>query len=266
MNASQGWLGRLFLRFASPLAGLRRVPVVGSGLRWASTKLVPRDSLTWVQVRRGAAAGIWLRLNPRTGRELLEGGCERYVQDALERFVRPGMVFYDVGANIGFFSLLAARLVGGRGRVIAFEADPEVAARLRDHAARNGFGQITVEEKAVWSKEGTVSFERVDPRESPDRGLGHVAGPDAKDLIQVEAVSLDGYTKTMPAPDFLKCDVEGAEVEVFRGAQRLMKEKRPGVICEMHGQSNRQALLEEFARLGYSCQSCGENHVLALPQ
>ena len=67
-------------------------------------------------------------------------------------------------------------------------------------------------------------------------------------------------------PDFLKCDVEGAEVHVFRGAERLLKQKRPGIICEMHSQENHSVLLEEFSRLGYDCQACGTNHILALPK
>jgi FkbM family methyltransferase len=266
MNASQGRLGELFLRYASRLAGLRRVPVLRSCVSWASAKLVPRGALTWVQVRRGAAAGIWLHLNPRTGREVLEGGGELQMQEALKRFLRPGMVFYDVGSNIGFFALIAARLVGSQGRVIAFEADPEAAARLREHVARNGYGQVTVVEKAVWSGQGPVPFERVDPRVSPDRGLGHVVSVAAENSIPVEGVSLDAYAETAPPPDFLKCDVEGAEVEVFRGARRLLKDKRPGIICEVHSEANRQILLEEFARFGYSCESCDENHVLALPK
>jgi hypothetical protein len=65
---------------------------------------------------------------------------------------------------------------------------------------------------------------------------------------------------------FLRCDVEGAEVEVFRGAQRLLKEKRPGVICEMHSEENQRNGLEKFSRFGYACKPCGTNHLLALPQ
>jgi FkbM family methyltransferase len=176
------------------------------------------------------------------------------------------MTFYDVGANIGFFSLLAARLVGNAGRVVAFEADPEVAGRLREHVERNAFGWITAEELAVWSKGPEVLFARTDPTTSPDRGLGHVVPMDSAGAIKLRAVSLDEYTSSQPAPDFLKCDVEGAEVEVFRGATRLLTEKRPGIICEMHGEQNHQVLLEEFARLGYRCEPRGTNHVLALPQ
>jgi FkbM family methyltransferase len=266
LSASQGRLAQLLLRYGSPLARLRRVPVLGRCVSWAGAKLVPRDALAWVQVQDGPAQGLWLHLNPRTGKTYFEGGGEPEVQQALRQHLRAGMTFYDIGANIGFFSLLAARLVGEKGRVVAFEADPEIAARLREHVARNEFGWITVEEKAVWSEPRAVFFARTDPATSPDRGLGHVVSVSEGNTIQVSAVSLDDYTKTRPTPDFLKCDVEGAEVEVFRGAQRLLTEKRPGIICEMHSEENQRVLLEEFSRFGYACKPCGTNHILALPQ
>src|SRR5258708_2360140 len=265
LSSSSSKLAQLFLRYASPLAALRRLPVVGPVLRWASGRLVPRDSLVWVQVQRGPAQGLWLYLNPRTGRNYFEGGGEPEVQAALQRYLRPGMIFYDIGANIGFFSLLAARIVGEDGRVIAFEADPEIAARLRGHIVRNNFRAISVEEKAVWSEPGTVLFARTDPAASPDRGLGHVVANGAADTIQVDAVSLDEYVRTAPSPDFLKCDVEGAEVEIFRGAQRLLTEKGPIILCEMTSAENHLGLLGELARFGYACKSIDPQHVLALP-
>jgi len=266
VSASQGRLAQFLMRYSSPLAGLRRVPVLGRCISWAGAKLVPRDSLIWVQVRSGPGRGLWLHLNPRTGKTYLDGVGEPEVQAALQKHLHPRMIFYDIGANIGFFSLLAARLVGKEGRVVAFEADPEIAARLREHVARNEFGWITVEEKAVWSEPRTVFFARTDPTTSPDRGLGHVVPSGTTETIEVTAVSLDNYTETQPSPDFLKCDVEGAEVAVFRGASRLLKEKRPGIICEMHSDENQRILLEEFSRFRYSCTPCGVNHILALPQ
>ena len=266
MSASQGRLAQFLTRYSSPLAGLRRVPVLGRCVSWAGRMLVPRDSLIWVQVRSGPGRGLWLHLNPRTGKTYFEGGGEPEVQAALQKYLHPGMIFYDIGANIGFFSLLAARLVGKEGRVVAFEADPEIATRLREDVARNEFGWITVEEKAVWSEPRTVFFARTDPTTSPDRGLGHVVAAGGSDTIQVSAESLDDYSWTQPLPDFIKCDVEGAEVEVFRGASRLLKEKRPAIICEMHSDENQRLLLEEFSRFRYSCTPCGANHILALPQ
>lgn len=266
MSASSDRLARLFLRYASPLAGLRRLPLIGPCVSWASGMFVPRNARTWVQVQRGPAAGLWLHLNPRTGRPYFEGQVEPEVQSVLQQQLRPGMVFYDIGANVGFFTILAARLVGPEGRVTSFEADPEVAARLREHVARNACAQVTVEQRAVWSESCGVLFERTDPRSSPDRGLGRVVSAGAGNTIPVNAVSLDEYARTSGPPDFVKCDVEGAEVEVFRGAQNLLQERRPGILCEMHSEENRRILLGEFSLHGYACQPCGEHHVLALPR
>ena len=157
--------------------------------------------------------------------------------------------------------------MGATGRVTAFEADPEIAARLRENVELNKDAPISVEEKAVWSSSNPVFFARADAEVSPDRGLGHVIDNDAErsapGTIRVEAVSVDEYVRKSGAPDFIKCDVEGAEVEVFRGAEKLLTEKRPIILCEMHGNENRQTLLKVFTDGGYRCEPCGKNHVLA---
>jgi FkbM family methyltransferase len=212
-------------------------------------------------------SGATLHLNPRTGHDYFHGDVEPEVQVVLRKYLRPGMTVYDIGANIGFFSLLAARLVGSAGGITAFEADPEIAARLRENVARNQDAPISVEEKAVWSSSNPVFFARADAEVSPDRGLGHVIDNDAErsapGTIRVQAVSVDEYVRKSGAPDFIKCDVEGAEVEVFRGATKLLREKQPLILCEMHGDENRQTLLKVFADLGYRCDPCGKNHILA---
>jgi FkbM family methyltransferase len=139
-------------------------------------------------------SGATLHLNPRTGRDYFHGDVEPEVQVVLRKYLRPGMTVYDIGANIGFFSLLAARLVGSAGGITAFEADPEIAARLRENVARNQDAPISVEEKAVWSSSNPVFFARADAEVSPDRGLGHVIYNDAErsapSTIRVEAVSI----------------------------------------------------------------------------
>lgn len=260
-------LSNLFLRYASPLSGLRRVPLLGDFLSWTSRKLVPRDSLVWIQIRQGPCEGLWIRLNPRTGQNVQKGIGEPEVQQALLDHLRPGMTFYDLGANIGFFSLMAARLVGPNGRVISFEADPEIAIRLRENLSQNRLTHAHLEQKAIWSETTTVSFARVDPNTSPDRGLGHVsADSSGSNSITVEAVSLDHFVASHPAPDVLKCDVEGAEVAVFQGATNLLLTKRPILLVEMHSQENQRILEEKFAACGYHCQNVDETHVLALPQ
>jgi len=268
MTNSDKRLANLFLRYASPFAGLRKVPVLGDLLSWTGRRLVPTDSLVWAEIEDGPAKGLWMHVNPRTGQSVLGGLGEPLVQKALAEHLLPAMTFYDLGANIGFFSLLGARLVGSGGRVYSFEADPEIAARLRGNLAFNNFLQAAVEQRAVWSETTMVSFVRVDANTSPDRGLGHVLSGAAATphTITVEAVSLDEYATRHLAPDFIKCDVEGAEVAVFRGAQKLLKEKRPILLVETHSGENHRALKQTFSDLCYGCRDLDGNHILALPQ
>ena len=268
MVKAAGRTADLLLRWASSLSSLRRVPALGSFLSWFSRQLVPTGTLVWVQIQQGPAQGLWIRVNPRTGQDFQQGIVEPAVQKAIQQHLRPGMNFYDVGANIGFFSLIGARLVGPSGSVVSFEADPEIASRLRENLNYNKLIRGAVEEKVVWSEPTTVSFARVDSNIPPDRGLGHVstAGSSASDTISVEAISLDQFVLSYPAPDFLKCDVEVAEVAVFHGAERLLRDKHPILLVEMHSSENHRVHTQEFSRLGYTCRNLDENHVLALPQ
>jgi len=261
-------LANIFLRYAAPFAGLRKVPVLGDLLSWTGRRLVPTNSLVWAEIQEGAAKGLWMRVNPRTGQSVLSGLGEPLVQEALAKYLLPAMTFYDLGANIGFFSLLGARLVGTTGLVYSFEADPEIAARLKGNLAFNNFLQTKVEQKAVWSETTTVSFERVDANTSPDRGLGHVSGggTTTAQTITVEAVSLDEYVANHAAPDFVKCDVEGAEVAVFQGAARLLKKTRPILLVETHSDENHRTLKQIFGDFGYDCRDLDGNHLLALPR
>src|SRR5207245_11714815 len=119
------------------------------------------------------------------GGNFLQGSGVPAVHVALQLYVLPVMTSYDIGAKIGFFSLLAARIIGAQGRVVAFEADPEVAQRLRDHVERNHFATISIEQKAVWSETRPVFFARTDPETSPDRGLGHVVAISGSNTICV---------------------------------------------------------------------------------
>jgi len=263
VNAAAGTVGRIFQRHYESLRGIGKLPVVGPLLTWAAARAIPRDSRTWMQVKSGPAEGIWLKLNPRTAGGTIAGTGERRELEIVREHLKPGMTFYDVGANIGIFSMVAARIVGAGGQVVAFEADPEIAERLREHARRNSFEWVNVEQKAAWRESGTVMFERVDTSVSPDRGVGHIVDSTNAHVVTLDAIALDDCSPKYRPPDFIKCDVEGAEVEVFRGAERLLKERGPVILCEMHSEENRQTLLKIFAGLGYRCEPCGKNHILA---
>ena len=103
MERASNWLGQLLLRVPEPLRSLRKVPVVGGVIHFLSYRILRADQKVWMQVEGGAGRGLWLELNPRTGQPYLRGDVEPVVQEILVGRLRAGMVFYDLGANVGFF-------------------------------------------------------------------------------------------------------------------------------------------------------------------
>ena len=171
MADGRNWMARLMLRLPTSIRSFREIPVLGSVLHTLSHRILPSDQKVWAQVEAGPAKGIWLELNPRTGQNYRLGETEKICQAVVAEKLQSGDVFYDLGANLGFFSLLAARIVGPTGKVFSFEPDVQIAERLRRNAGRNGFSNIAVVELGVWSASGTLNFITADSS-SPDRGVG----------------------------------------------------------------------------------------------
>jgi FkbM family methyltransferase len=263
MSTARRWTGNLLLHSSAPLRSLRHVPVMGEWIHRLSHRLLPPGETIWAQVEAGPAQGLWLELNPRTGQSYLRGDAEARVQKIVEERLHPGMVFYDLGANIGLFSLLAARRVYPSGRVFSFEPDPGAAARLRRNVAKNCFPHVEVVEAGVWSESGSINFVPAGAS-SPDHGTGRLVATTDSCGVPVHCVALDDFTRGKP-PDGIKCDVEGAEVEVFRGASKMIETHRPWILCEMHSHDNERASCELLARLAYRFERVDSNHILALP-
>jgi len=266
-------VGRMYLRHGTRLAELRKAPVLGRLAHYVSHRLLPGDYRVWRQVESGAAAGLWLKVNPRTAEQLCKGHAEPAIQKLLAEHLRPGMVFYDAGANIGFFSLLAARLVGETGRVFAFEPDPDIAARLRENARRNAFSWLTSVEAAVYSRGGAIQFERASQLDSPDRGTGRVTqaqrganGNTPPGDATVNALTLDDFVQDHAQPDMLKIDVEGAEVEALRGARQLLHQRHPLILCELHSAECDAGVRAILAQVGYTVSQLDTNHIFAAPR
>jgi FkbM family methyltransferase len=220
----------------------------------------------WVRVRKGPAEGLWIRVNPRTGRDLYDGTRESLIQEAISSRLRSGMVFYDLGANIGLFTLIGARCAGAGGKVYAFEPDPDLCQRLTENVSRNGFINVQVLQAAVSSVTGSADFVRADPTVSPDRGLGGIgAGLPGSSVIRVRSMALDDFVRDAPPPDVLKCDVEGAEIEVLEGARSVLQSKRPVIVCEVHSEVGAERVRDLLVQSGYTVRWIDENHLLALP-
>jgi len=185
-------------------------------------------------------------------RQLLRGELEVPVQEALRRTLPPGGVLWDVGANVGFFSLLGARLAGSGGRVVAWEPVPAAAAHAREAALRSGLdSHIEVRVEAV----GAVAGEErlliaAEASWSHLASRGNVAGTRS---LSVAVTTLDdALAAGSPPPDVVKLDVEGSEGDVLRGAQRLLAEHRPALVIELHGTATEVCDLLDAA--GYAAE------------
>jgi FkbM family methyltransferase len=162
------------------------------------------------------------------------GSNERAVQEAFERLVAPGSVAYDVGANVGFFTLVLARLVGPAGYVYAFEPAAENAALVRQNMARNHFDHVLVVCRAAGTSTGPQLLQV-----SAYSG-GHAlqeaeAPPDQVGSLPVEVVALDDFVAQagVRPPDVVKIDVEGFELGVLQGMRRILAERQPALLVEV---------------------------------
>ncbi len=207
-------------------------PVPGA-VRAFLRRVWPRRAGT---VAAGPARG--LRFDPGGGDpRALAGAYEEPVQAALAAALRPGDVVLDVGANVGFLTVLAARLVGPSGQVVAFEPVPANARQVRRNAALNRQAQVRVVEAAVGERDGTATL--VLARHAGGAALaGADLPPDACGERVVDVVTLDGWlaghAARLPGPvRLLKVDVEGAEPAVLRGAAGLLAGARPLVLLEV---------------------------------
>jgi FkbM family methyltransferase len=147
----------------------------------------------------------------------------------LEAQVQPGMVVADVGANIGLFTYLLARRVGERGLVYAFEPNPALFASLETNCRTNGLANVRLHNIALGAQDDTLTLRRA-RFNSGDSRLSRATSPEARDGVSVPVRPIDALLDGRPL-DFLKIDVQGWELEVFRGMRGQLAGSRPLKIC-----------------------------------
>jgi FkbM family methyltransferase len=162
------------------------------------------------------------------------GLYELDVARCIKRMLRPGDHFIDGGANLGYFTLLAAQCVGERGRVDAFEPHPANFARLEANVARNGTpAQVRLHAYALADAPGAVTM-HMPPPDQGNHGCASLYGDGA--TCTAHAVRLDDHLPDA-SPRLIKLDVEGAEAIALRGAGRLLQAARPTLIIEHNPES-----------------------------
>ena len=216
-----GWLARLVRAPLQMVPGHRPLRVLSGPLRGAA----------WIP--RSATHGCWL------------GTYERATQALFSRQIVPGDVVFDVGAHVGFYTLLASRLVGPQGRVIAFEPLPRNVDLLERHLAYNAASNVTLVKAAVGERSGE---DRFDTTGEPSMGALAEEG----ELVQL--VSIDDMVERgeVPPPRLIKIDVEGAESRVLQGAAATLAKHRPVLLLAAHGWRQWSECSRRLAEHGYS--------------
>ena len=175
-------------------------------------------------------------------------------RSAAEKLIAPGSVVYDVGANIGYISLMCAGLAGTHGHVYAFEALPGNVERLQQNVTLNGLsGRISVTHAAVTNQNQPVTFYT-----HRSGAMGKVAGSAGRDETYLDSISVNGialdtfaFGSEKRIPDLIKMDIEGGEGLALQGATVLLAEAKPALLIELHGEEAARQVWDILTKNGY---------------
>jgi FkbM family methyltransferase len=203
----------------------------------------------------------WL---PASGGKLARVLLGTYERAQAERFaacLRAGDDVLDVGAAVGFYSLLAARCVGPRGRVVACEPDAANLRYLRAHVARNACAQVEVMACALSDCVGRARFARAG---GSGRGRLHASGETEVALRTIDDIASERALRLRS----IKLDVEGAELDVLRGGERTLRAQRPTLFLSTHDRQNpgvEARCCELLEGWGYAIERIGPGELVCSP-
>lgn len=218
---------------------------------------VGRRDFVWVKVRSGPVAGLHMLVDPRQEKYYWSGLHELAVQTELTDLLCPGDTFWDVGAHIGLFTLVASRAVGDAGVCRCFEPHPANRARLESILDRNGV-VADIHPDAISDSAGTSTLV---PHESSL--MGRVTDDPGAEGIAVRATTLDLLAHHFGPPDVVKIDAEGSEVSVLRGARWLIARRETTFVVELMDDLAAAKALE--LTTGFRCRWITPRHSVISP-
>ena len=222
-------------------------------------------------IQEGPLRGIKLAASQHTSHAHINGTYEREVQEAIDSMVRPGDVCYDLGASIGYMTLLMARKAK---HVYSFEPAPHAIAEMRRHIAANSLQNVTIVPSPVSDAVRDVRFCITDGAYGSAINATETRWP----VLQLTTTTLNLFVKDHPVPDFLKMDVEGEEGNVLEAAGDMLAQRKTSICCEVHNLAAARSVFKTLEKYGYRITlldgtvakvpeevSVGEFHILARP-
>jgi FkbM family methyltransferase len=193
----------------------------------------------------GPMRGIKLAASRHTSHAHIDGTYERDVVEAIDGMLRDGDVCYDLGASIGYMSLLMARRAM---HVYAFEPAPHAAAEIGRHLAVNKVRNVTIVPSPLSDKVREVRFCVTDVAYGSAINESETRWP----VLRLQAATVDVFARANRPPDFLKIDVEGEEGRVLEGATEVLTRSKPRICCELHDREVAASVLGTLGRFGYT--------------
>lgn len=209
---------------------------------------VLRGPLRGTRFILGSPAGEW------GGISIYFNKIEPEQTSVLSSMLSPGRVFFDIGANIGYYTVLAARRVGPQGRVIAFEPAIRNMVYLYRHLSINKIRNVTLIPAACSDQLSLQHFAT-----GQNCATGHlVTRSDAQDATPVPGLTVDAVVECAGlSPHVMKIDVEGAELDVLKGARNTLLHARPELLLSIHSRALRKDCLAFLKDLEYDCTALG---------
>jgi FkbM family methyltransferase len=242
--------------------------VLKSFIRYIAGTLLPKIHYP---VIRGPLKGSYFRLGALAGQgggaSVYIGGVEPEQTSTLLSLLRPSDIFFDIGANVGYYTILSSRLVGPSGKVVAIEPVIRNLLHLYDHVKKNNAQNVEIIPAVCAERQGFISFQL-----GSNSATGKIANLDRsapsteyQNLTFVCATTVDTIIQqTSYIPTVVKIDVEGAERYVLEGAKILLATSKPTILLSVHSEKLRDDCLEYLSGFGYIFECLGDDNSAAM--
>jgi FkbM family methyltransferase len=198
-----------------------------------------------VAIESGPLQGMILVVDEHVSHAHIRGSYELETQFAIDKMVSPGFICYDLGASIGYLTLLMARKAK---MVYAFEPAALASAEILKHAAANHLENITIVPSPVSDVVRTVRFSR-----NSNAYGSRIAEDQSKwPTVELTTITLDDFVRANPAPDFIKIDVEDEEARVLQGARSILSQRKTTICCELHSEKSARGVQEILFEYNYT--------------